>query len=1028
MRAIKMLVAALALQGAIEASAQTVQLLHPTNAVWRYQNDLATQQAAAADWITPSFDDSTWLSGNGLFGNEANYPYPMNTTLPGGLPVSVYYRTHFTWSGTTAGVVLTGTNYVDDGSIIFLNGVEIARFNMVAAAGAATPETQAPVANPGGFPNVNAGEPVLVRLAIDLDALTNGNVNPLIAGDNVVAVTVAQAGVGSSDRVFGLALYGAQAIAPCFSTTPPIQPTNRIILVGRSTTFTAIEQCGVPAPALQWYRDIGAGEELITGATAATYTLTNAATTDSGVYYVKATNSKGTATSRQATLTVSTDGEPPKLLSGRLGANNFEIVVTADEPLCPDDTCSGNASLPFNWEIFVEGDENQQLGIAGIVVTGNIVTFALDGSTPWVAGTRYTIRLQLFGAGSIGDLFGNLLNGGDPFSSVTTLSTVSFQQGANGYAGTQDAEIHSNAQADTALGTLLQMGSDLDDAGIAQSLLRFDNIFGPDPGQIPSGAIIRSATLTLNQIDPGSAINLHRMLVGWDQATVTWNTMNNGVTADDVEAAVAVDATKAAGVANGAIALNVTATVQAWAAGAANHGWAFLSTGTDGWDANTSESASTPLLTVEYEVVPCAAAPTIASQPPAATSVNEGQAVSIPVGVNAGGTCELTFEWLKGSPGTVVPGQNTATLSIPSAVPADAGTYRLRVSNVNGSVTSDPVVLTVVGDTTRPVLTRAAGPNNTTVVLTFSKAMGATAGVTGNYTVSGATVSAANVAGNVVTLTTSARSAGNSTVTITGVRDTRASANLIDPNPTTFSLTTVSKVINWGDAWEYNTNNLDSASPGWRTTGGAGWLSGNGLFGTETSAGVVAIMPTPIATVIPPPNTNNEFMVSYFRKSITLPALGAGQSYAIGHITDDGLVAYLDGVEIGRFNMPAGQPTYATNAVAGIEGALLALPFTATAGAHTLAIEVHQNANTSSDMLFGAEVIIVPTAAPALTIVHSGTNAFVSWNADSSWTLVGSTNVAGPYTAVGGAGRGSFSRPIATPATQFYKLNYVPQP
>ena len=79
-------------------------------------------------------------------------------------------------------------------------------------------------------------------------------------------------------------------------------------------------------------------------------------------------------------------------------------------------------------------------------------------------------------------------------------------------------------------------------------------------------------------------------------------------------------------------------------------------------------------------------------------------------------------------------------------------------------------------------------------------------------------------------------------------------------------------------------------------------------------------------------------------------------------------------------------------------------------------------------MLFGASVLVVPTASPALSISHVGTNAVVSWNADSSWVLVGSTNVAGPYTTVGGAAAPSFSRPIATPATQFYKLNYVPQP
>src|SRR5688572_12107680 len=100
--------AALALLAAGVASAQPVQVLHPTTSSWRYLAD-GTDQGAA--WQASAFDDSIWPQGLGLFGNEANYPYPMGTTIPGLAPITVYYRTHFTWSAATFGVVLTGTNY-----------------------------------------------------------------------------------------------------------------------------------------------------------------------------------------------------------------------------------------------------------------------------------------------------------------------------------------------------------------------------------------------------------------------------------------------------------------------------------------------------------------------------------------------------------------------------------------------------------------------------------------------------------------------------------------------------------------------------------------------------------------------------------------------------------------------------------------------------------------------------------------------------------------------------------------------------
>ena len=78
-----------------------------------------------------------------------------------------------------------------------------------------------------------------------------------------------------------------------------------------------------------------------------------------------------------------------------------------------------------------------------------------------------------------------------------TTNTVSFQNGINGYTGTYDHYI--NQTPDQGVD-----GSVLPDVtlnGIAtQGLIRFDNIFGSNPGQIPLGARILDASLQLSTI------------------------------------------------------------------------------------------------------------------------------------------------------------------------------------------------------------------------------------------------------------------------------------------------------------------------------------------------------------------------------------------------------------------------------------------------------------------------------------------------------------------------------------------------
>src|SRR5687767_10782115 len=119
-------------------------------------------------------------------------------------------------------------------------------------------------------------------------------------------------------------------------------------------------------------------------------------------------------------------------------------------------------------------------------------------------------------------------------------TTVNFQEGVNGYTGTHDTTVRF-ATPDRVDGALVNLSVDGSDGGGANhGLMRFTNLFGLGPNQIPPGSVIVSVKLTLTLFDPGDPADIHRMLQPWDESVVTWNLINpdgTGILADDTMAA-----------------------------------------------------------------------------------------------------------------------------------------------------------------------------------------------------------------------------------------------------------------------------------------------------------------------------------------------------------------------------------------------------------------------------------------------------------------------------------------------------------
>lgn len=191
--------------------------------------------------------------------------------------------------------------------------------------------------------------------------------------------------------------------------------------------------------------------------------------------------------------------------------------------------------------------------------------------------------------------------------------TISFQEGSllpggGAYAGTQDTEIE---EGDPSLdfGSAAGVRVDLFFAGgDVQGLIRFDNLFGSLPDQIPLGSTINSAVLTLDVFNssnvPIGTLSLYRMTTSWSE-TSTWDSLVSGVQAGSETAASPDDAHTAENIAP--TDFDVLASLQAWSGGAGNFGWAIFNSGTDGIEFRSSEYATVtarPRLAVDFTPVP----------------------------------------------------------------------------------------------------------------------------------------------------------------------------------------------------------------------------------------------------------------------------------------------------------------------------------------------------------------------------------------------------------------------------------------
>jgi hypothetical protein len=159
-----------------------------------------------------------------------------------------------------------------------------------------------------------------------------------------------------------------------------------------------------------------------------------------------------------------------------------------------------------------------------------------------------------------------------------------------------------------------------------------------------------------------------------------------------------------------------------------------------------------------------------------------------------------------------------------------------------------------------------------------------------------------------------------------------------------------------GSSWSYyDQGSLDGQS--WYATdySANNWSSGKAPLGFKLSGVVTSISYGN--------DSRNKYPTSYFRKTFTLAEKPANNAnFTLNYAVDDGFVFYVNGTEVGRFNMPSGNITFNSYSSTYADD----IPFTGSInvpahllrkGNNVLAVEVHNCSANSSDLYWDAQLM-----------------------------------------------------------------------
>jgi subtilisin-like proprotein convertase family protein len=875
--------------------------LIPTGSVWKYFDQGVDLGVA---WRSPGFDDSAWTNGPAQLGYGDNDEATVVSFGPSitNRYTTTYFRRAFvlTDAGSFTNLVLRLLR--DDGAIVYLNGQEIFRSNL-----------------PEGVVSFSTLALAAVNGTAERAFFTN-TVNPglLVSGTNVVAVEVHQSAPNSTDLSFELELLGQRSFAPKFLA----QPGNQTVSEGSTAVFSA-NVAGARPLSYQWTFN---HTNALPGATNSTLTLNDVRLDNSGAYALVVSNAFGLAVSSNALLTVIGFNDPPTVsldsptngASFGLNVGSILLLATAADPdgavarveFFADHVLLGadfDAPYQFEWL-------DARVGAHELAA----VAWDTEGAASTSIVVRITVNIttnsaKLVGAGAVWKYLDTGVDQG------TGWRTLGF-----------DDSTWASGPAQLGYG-------DGDEATVVG--------FGPSAtNRFPTTYFRRAFALT----DAASLTNAVIRLLRDDGAVVYLNEVE--VFRSNMPTGAITFATLAASAVSGAAESN------------------FLSNAID----STLLRNGTNLLAVEVHQINATStdvsfdlelqaerrlAPVILEQP-ASLSISRGATATFTV--VAFGSLPLTYQWYFNETNEVADATNNV-LVIESTAPSAAGNYLVVVSNALGTVTSETAMLTVSDTNRSPVVALSSPPGNALffadaapIVLEASAsdpdgALGQVAFFANGISLGVATAPPYRAAWLDAPL---------------GIHDPWAIATDELGASSTSAVTQItirfatnnSQLVSTGAVWKYLDTGIDQGTA-WRAIDfdDRGWLSGPAELGYGDAA-----EGRPEATVVSfGPDANNKYITTYFRRAFVLTDPGSFTNLAVRLLRDDGAVVYLNETEIFRSNLPGGDIAFTNLALASVGGAGESQYFTNTVnpslllrGTNVLAVEVHQNAGTSTDLSF----------------------------------------------------------------------------
>jgi len=508
---------------------------------------------------------------------------------------------------------------------------------------------------------------------------------------------------------------------------PPVilaSPTDVTVTEGQLATF-AVNASGSEL-SYQWQRD---GSD-IAGATDETYTLSAAFADDASTFRAVVSNAAGNVTSASATLHV--DLAPPAIAT-----HPESQTVVEGEPVTFATTVTGSL-VTYQWErdgVAIPGETSDSLTLPTTTVSDDGATFRVVATNAAGSATSSPAVLTVALAPPVLTTEPTPLTvtEGDPATFVVAASgsLLSYQWQRDGVdvpGATASSYAFTSAYADdgssyrcivsNAAGSVTSTN-----AGLVVNLAPPAITAQPMSQTVPEGALA-SFDVTV----AGSEVSYQWRRDGADVPGATGASYGFTASLADDGAVFDVVVSNAAGQVTSSVAtLTVDATapvittqpVDATTLEGTSVSFTVAATGNsleyqwrrDGFDipgANGATYALTPTFADDGTVLTVVvtnpggsvtsapavlgvelAPPAITTQPSAVT-VTEGDAILLSAAASGS---VLSYQWRKD--GADVVGANEATLSIPSAAPADAGSYELVVSNAAGTATSDPAVVSV---------------------------------------------------------------------------------------------------------------------------------------------------------------------------------------------------------------------------------------------------------------------------------------------------------------------------------------------